>query len=114
MSTFGDALKLARRSAGKKLRDTSTVANVSLSYMSDIESGYRNPPEPEIVAGLEAYLGVASGSLEALAAEIRKRRPTDIAQTIKGNTKLSELFFRVRDLPEEEIKKIIDQLDDEE
>lgn len=111
MSEFSDALKQARRNAGKKLRETSKHIGVSLSYMSDIERGHRNPPEPDVVRKLEKYLGVEDGRLVQLAQDVRQRRPTDLAQTIQQRTNLSELFFRIREYSDEDLLKLIESIE---
>jgi transcriptional regulator with XRE-family HTH domain len=113
MSDFGDALKAARKKAGKKLRETCEKADVSLSYMSDIEQGRRNPPPADIVKALEMFLGVDDGHLVDLAQAERNKRPTDLVQTMKESSRLTELFFRVRDLPDDKLKKLIDSLNED-
>lgn len=110
MSNFGTALKRARKAARKKLREVSEHVGLSIGYLSDIEQGRKAPPDLDVVEELEKFLLVSDSSLVKIADEDRTKRPSQVAQQIQERPELSELFFRVKDLPEKELEKLIEQL----
>ena len=113
MNEFGIALKKARIEAKKKLRDLSEFMKLSIGYLSDIEQGRKAPPDLEIVRKMQEYLSVADGLLATLAEKARTRRPTEVAQQIQERPQLSELFFRVKDMSEEDLKQLINKVSED-
>ena len=65
--TFGEFLKELRLKAGLKLRDVEERTEISNSYLSQIESGKRNPPHPDILKKLAPVYGVSLNHLMAKA-----------------------------------------------
>lgn len=49
MRTFGDTLRQARRGLRKTLLDLAEASNLSVTYVSQIERGERNPPDELVI-----------------------------------------------------------------
>ena len=71
MNTFGAYLKQLRKERGLTLKQVEKAAHVSNAYISQVERGLRNPPQPDVLKRLaKAYevsqreLMVAAGHLE--------------------------------------------------
>lgn len=109
MNEFGIALKEARRSAKKKLREISEYINLSIGYLSDIEQGRKSPPDLETVRKLQDFLRVEGNKLVEIASEKRTKMPTEMLQQIQNRPRLSELFFRVKNISDEKLEELIDQ-----
>ena len=52
MESFGSYLKQVRKSRGLSLKQVETAAAVSNAYISQIETGRRRPPHPDILKKL--------------------------------------------------------------
>src|SRR5271168_1237811 len=81
MENFGTYMRRVRKSQGLTLKQVESQAKVSNAYISQIERGLRNPPQPEILRRLSRVydvphrdLLVAAGHLEEDSAETAKRR----------------------------------------
>lgn len=108
MNPFGIALKDAREKAGKKLREVKEAVDLSIGYLSDMEQGRKPPPDDKTIMKLETFLKVTGSRLLKAAREARTLRPTEVSQKIRKTPQLSELYFRVKDMSEEELQKVID------
>jgi len=71
MNTFGVYLKRLRKERGLTLKQVERTAHVSNAYVSQVERGLRNPPQPEVLKRLarvyevsQRELMVAAGHLE--------------------------------------------------
>jgi len=60
---FGEFLKDLRIRKGLKLRDVEKATGISNSYLSQVETGKRNPPHPDILKKLAPVYGVTIGEL---------------------------------------------------
>lgn len=109
MNEFGIALKEARQNAKKKLREIGEYMKLSIGYLSDIEQGRKSPPETETVRKLQDFLQVPDDKLVKIASEQRTKMPTGVVQQIQNRPRLSELFFRVKDVSDEKLEELIDQ-----
>lgn len=58
MSAFGEYLKLLRERAGLSQETLADEAEISSAYVSQIETGRRNPPTPDVLRRMAAPLGV--------------------------------------------------------
>jgi transcriptional regulator with XRE-family HTH domain len=71
MNTFGLYLKGLRKERGLTLKQVENAAHVSNAYISQVERGLRNPPQPDVLKRLakvyqvsQRELMVAAGHLE--------------------------------------------------
>lgn len=64
---FGEALRKARREAGRTLRDVANVLGVSVVYVSDVERSNRRPFSNERILKVTRYLNADAGPLIAAA-----------------------------------------------
>jgi len=71
MNTFGLYLKGLRKEKGLTLKQVEKAAQVSNAYISQVERGLRNPPQPDVLKRLakvyevsQRELMVAAGHLE--------------------------------------------------
>lgn len=62
-NTFGSFIRDARTSQGKTLKDVAEHMGWSIIYLSDIERERRNPPKPDAIKKLGAFLGVPEKEL---------------------------------------------------
>jgi transcriptional regulator with XRE-family HTH domain len=113
MGEFGDALKAARTGAKRKLRETSEATGLSVSYLSDIEQGRKSPPDIDVVRKLQDFLGITDDSLVYLAERERTKMPTQMFQSFQAKPKLHDLFFRLKNLSDEELEDFLNKLPDE-
>lgn len=81
MENFGSYMRRLRKDRGLTLKQVETQAKVSNAYISQIERGLRNPPQPDILRRIaKTYdvphreLLIAAGHLEEDSAETAKRR----------------------------------------
>lgn len=109
MSEFGIALKEARIEVKKTLRDVAAYIKLSIGYLSDIEQGRKSPPDLETVRKLQNFLRVSDDKLLKLALEERTKMPSEVVHQIQNRPRLSELFFRAKDLSDEELEDLINQ-----
>lgn len=109
MGDFGEALKAARTFSKKKLRETSERTGLSVGYLSDIEQGRKGPPEIQVVRKLQEFLNITDDSLVKLAERERTRKPSQMLQSLSSRPMLQDLFFRLKDMPEEELENILKQ-----
>ncbi len=110
MNEFGEALKSARLTAKKTLRETGAYVGLSVGYISDIEQGRKTAPDLETVRKLQDFLRVDNDSLVVLASEARTKRPTEIAQHVQNRPRLSELLARARNLSDEQLEDLISKV----
>jgi transcriptional regulator with XRE-family HTH domain len=54
---FGQAVREARRRAGKTLADVGSYLGLSIPYLSEVERGTRAPLAPEKISLLASFLG---------------------------------------------------------
>ncbi|MFZ0277641.1 MAG: helix-turn-helix transcriptional regulator [Candidatus Sulfotelmatobacter sp.] len=86
MESFGSYMRRLRKSKGLTLKQVETQAEVSNAYISQIERGLRNPPQPDILRRLARVydvphreLLIVAGHLEEDSAETAKRRRVEEA-----------------------------------
>lgn len=104
--TFGSVLKKLRKENKVTLRELSSYAGKSISYLSDVEQGRRKPPALEAVNKIEEYLNVDDGILVTLAAKLRKKVPKEWTEKFYMMPKLSEALLRAdNDLTDKECEE---------
>jgi HTH-type transcriptional regulator, competence development regulator len=103
MESFGSYMRRLRKSKGLTLKQVETQAKVSNAYISQIERGLRNPPQPDILRRLARVydvphreLLIVAGHLEEDSTETAKRRRVEEAYehvmtdpTFKQGTRLT-------------------------
>lgn len=57
-NTFGQYLRALRKAKGFNLTGLSKISGVSHPYLSQIESGRKTPPTPDVIRKLSQALGV--------------------------------------------------------
>ncbi len=113
MGEFGIALKEARKEAQKKLRETAKAVDLSVGYISDIEQGRKGAPDVLVVQKLQEFLGITDNRLIRLADSERTKMPTQMIQSLQSKPKLNHLFFRLKDMSDEDLEKFINHLPEE-
>ncbi len=108
--TFGEAFREARKAKRATLREIAGNVGMSIGYLSDIEHNRKNPPDLSVVEKIERFLGVHDHALINLAATFRRLRPSDVTQRIRIKPILSEILLRADECSEEELKSILEQL----
>lgn len=58
MTPFGEYLKMLRERVGLSQETLAEEADISSAYVSQIETGRRNPPTPDVLRRMAAPLGV--------------------------------------------------------
>ena len=109
MGNFADALKEERKRARKTLKEVSDEIGRSIGYLSDIEQSRSGPPDIEIVRQIETFLGTQDSRLVNLAMKERDMSPKTIVQNIQGKPLLRDIYFRVKDMTDEELRELIDR-----
>lgn len=79
---IGDALRSARRSQGRTLRDVSTGASVSLGYLSEIERGQKEASSELLSAICEALDLPLSALLSSVSDRFALEEGVQIPDTI--------------------------------
>jgi len=116
MLSFGQMVKEARRRERKKLREVAAASGLTISYISDIEHGRKNPPKIDAIKKIQKFLNIAGNAL-LKAAEMESSINSEIDQRIK--TLMSKqpafgvlsLLRATSDMPEEEFKMLIQNLE---
>ena len=106
MRTFGETLKKERVSKKLTLRELGSKVGISVSYLSDIEHGRKNPPDLEVVRKMEDFLGARKGALVSMANNIRSATE-DFREKMRRRPQLSELLLRADQLSDKELEEII-------
>lgn len=89
---FGGALRALRLRAGLTLDALAGRVGCAKSYLSALENGHKGPPSGEVVARLEAALGLTDGGLRACASW--DRTPREVRRDIEA-MRLREQSARV-------------------
>jgi transcriptional regulator with XRE-family HTH domain len=111
MDAFGKAWKQHRVTKRLTLRTISEKLGLSIGYLSDIEQGRKGPPDLDVVRKFEQLVGINDHSLVTLASQLKTKIRQDFTYSLQTRPILSELMFRVQDLPDKEIDDIIADLD---
>lgn len=84
ISPFGEEIKRIRKSKGISIRSLSERSGVSHSYISQIENGNRDTPQPELIKKIAAGLGVDYFALMRIAGFMTpdKKESDDISELL--------------------------------
>ncbi|MGD9564006.1 MAG: helix-turn-helix domain-containing protein [Pyrinomonadaceae bacterium] len=116
MNEFGMAFRRARLNSDMTFRDIANIVSKSIGYLSELESGKKNPPDRELVGKLELALGITDGHLKELAEEARFNLPSNINNLVRAEPRLGvllkscEIFFR-EDRSSEKDKELAKELE---
>lgn len=73
MSLFGEYLKMVRERAALSQEALAEIAEISSAYVSQLETGRRNPPMPEVLRRMAGPLGVPFTVLMVQAGHLGER-----------------------------------------
>lgn len=111
---FSEELKKARVAKKITIREISDYVKKSMGYISDIEHERKDPPDLETVRKIEEFLGIKNGILVMVAANARKKMPSNLSQRLKARPLLSEVLLRADNLSDEEIKELLSKIGERE
>jgi len=111
---FGDALREARVAKGITYREIAEYIKKPISYVSDIEHNRKLPPDSETVRKIEEFLGIRDRYLSEIASMVRRKAPANLAQRLRARPVLSEVLLRADNLSDEEIKKMLSEMENKE
>ena len=83
--TFGDFLKDLRIRKGLKLREVEESTGVSNSYLSQVETGKRNPPHPDILKKLAKVYEVSVKELMEKAGYLEEQEQQSVSEQEEVN-----------------------------
>jgi transcriptional regulator with XRE-family HTH domain len=86
---LGEFIRSQRRGAQMSLRKLSSVAGVSLPYLSQIERGLRRP-SADILQAIAKALRVSSQTLYVQAGILEEAPPADVQTAVMGDPALTE------------------------
>lgn len=123
--TFGTELRRMRRSnpAGISLADVADVAECSITYISAIERGERNPPSNEKIRRILKFLGFEDQVDRMIALAINARKAVEIptdgtsanwTHVLLGLARKSEQGLRDDDPLVTKIRELLESDDEEE
>lgn len=92
MNEFAKALRAARLLSGRTFREIARAIEKSIGYVSDLDSGRKNPPDEETVAKIEQLLDIHDGHLRKLAQDVRMSVPKHLKSLVTQQPKLSEFL----------------------
>lgn len=116
-SLFGEEIRRLRRAKEMSLADLADAIKCSIVFMSDVERGRRNPPNPEKIRRLLAKLGEEERLSEMLKLAARSRQSIEIPVGDKNDQVADMLVALARRCDEggmddelaRKIKEILDQ-----
>ena len=108
--TFGDLLRATRVAKGYSLRKFAEMADMSPTYLSQVEQGkVERPPTAERVRTMAELLGQNADEWIALAGRV----PDDLTEIIKSEPQAMPALLRAaKGLTAEELRKLTDQIRD--
>ncbi|NJD38429.1 MAG: helix-turn-helix transcriptional regulator [Geobacter sp.] len=103
---LGNAVKEARKQAGKTLREVSGLCGLSIGFLSDIEHGRKNTSR-EYLDKIEGVLGLKKGALVA-AADQDNSTKVRFRELFETRPQASMALLRLaEDLTDEQLEKLI-------
>jgi transcriptional regulator with XRE-family HTH domain len=81
ISSFGEALREARRAAGVSQRELAERVGLDFSYISKVENSRVSPPAADTVVAISRTLGISPEHLLALIGKL----PTPVQQTVSSS-----------------------------
>ncbi|HCA59036.1 MAG TPA: hypothetical protein DEP46_13770 [Blastocatellia bacterium] len=112
MNRFAKAFRTARLNSGRTFREIANYVGKSIGYLSDIDSGRKNPPEREVVLKIEEFLGVRDGHLARIADEVRMTVPNNLKGLVTDSPQLGQFLFMGQALLREDPEHFSAQLEE--
>jgi len=111
--TFGDLLRATRVAKGYTLRKFAEMADVSPTYLSQIEQGkVERPPTAERVKKMAELLGENANQWIAIAGRLPENVAADIADRMKQEPEAIPALLRAtRGLTAEELRRLTEQIE---
>ncbi|PJZ28783.1 helix-turn-helix domain-containing protein [Leptospira kmetyi] len=111
-NVFGAYVREKREGAKVRLKELAGALDITSVYLSDIETGKRNPPSDEKLRLISAKLNIDYKDLKERAIKYRKKAEFDISDEDSNKSQLALKMARVwNNLSEEEVMKISRILD---
>ena len=115
MAKFTEVLARARKEKRIKLRDLSQTVGLSMSYLSEIENGKKQPPDEQILYKLAKALNIEGVTLVSLAREEKKKQiklDSTLKRFLQNRGDLGFALCRAAEnASDEELAKIIKKLE---
>ena len=105
-NTFGNFLRRRRTAAGKTMGDLARHLGVSITYISDVERGYRAPLTRINIIKAAEFLGIDASPLLLAAAERQGAFTLNIDVRPKGRTVGASLMRTWEELSDEDFDEI--------
>jgi transcriptional regulator with XRE-family HTH domain len=102
MNKFAKAFRTARLNSGRTFREIADAIGKSIGYLSDIDSGRKNPPERSVVLQIERFFGIADGHLARLADEVRMSVPNNLKGLVSETPQLGQFLLMSQTLLRED------------
>lgn len=91
---FGNAIRTARTTAGRTLREVADVVGYTISHVSDWEQGRRGPPDYDKVQALATFLGADLRHLVEARAQWYGHMEVPLTRNARENRRASALAVR--------------------
>jgi transcriptional regulator with XRE-family HTH domain len=111
MNRFSKAFREARLLSGRTFREIAEATGKSIGYLSDVDSGRKNPPERDLVRRIEQLLGVTDGHLVRYADEVRMSVPNNLKGIVTETPQLGQFLIMSQALLREDETSFTKQLE---
>jgi transcriptional regulator with XRE-family HTH domain len=111
MKTYGEMLRLLRRNSHKSLEDLASIAGCSISFVSQVERGVKNPPPDDVTEKWLCFLDATERLGELVMASRRSTKRLSVSTEGKDDRATNVLLSLARryeadQLSEDEIEAI--------
>ncbi|MBB3900422.1 helix-turn-helix domain-containing protein [Roseococcus suduntuyensis] len=114
MTPFGLRLRALREQRGVTLSELAAAVHVSAAYLSALEHGKRGRPSAGLVHQVNEFFGLIWDEAEELVRLARISHPRVVVDTSGLSPRATELANqlarRIRDLPEERVEALLQEL----
>ena len=111
---FGEFLEQKRKEKGIGLRQMAGALDIAPSYLSDIEKGRRYAPDKQRLDEIADFIGLIESDrtlMYDLAAKTKNAVPADVSGYLQEKDLAVTLLRKVRDLSDDKLKELIDNID---
>jgi transcriptional regulator with XRE-family HTH domain len=111
MKTYGEIIRSLRRSSMKSLEDLASIAGCSISFVSQVERGVKNPPSDDVTEKWLVFLDASDRLGELILASRRSTKRLSVSTEGKNDRATNVLLSLARryeadQLSEDEIEAI--------